>query len=373
MHKLLYITDQEEYSDNGTISSLFDKHLREYWEVDIVFITKYKHSFQRKGNHLIIPQKDRDRIITYLSTGSDPSQYDFVMVRNKKDVLKNVLKHKEEFGYKVGYRISYPKKHHALEVIKGYGPSAIYKRLLYKRKIAERDTLVNQCDLFLPSSSEAHRAFYPNITARSFSVSVGLDPDTIKHHQFSDSDKTIFVHAGSIGPLRSFDVVLDAFEAIKEDTWHLNIITKKKEYINTLLRLYPTIKSSITVHEAIYTLDELREEINKSDVGIAMLPNLKFFDTVIADKVISYYDCALPTLMTSNNKNHSIFAENEAFFTPFDTQEITQSLKELIALPREKLSEVGNNGQEKLLKLDRNYQILAQELAETMDQLVEDR
>jgi len=373
MRKLLYITDQEEYSDNGTISSLFDKHLREYWEVDIVFITKYKHSFQRKGNHLIIPQKDRDQIITYLSTGSDPSQYDFVMVRNKKDVLKNVLKHKEEFGYKVGYRISYPKKHHALELAQGYSPSAVYKRLLYKRKIAERDMLVNQCDLFLPSSPQAHQTFYPHITTKSFPIWVGLDPDTVKHHEFSDNNKTVFVHAGSIGPLRKFDVVLDAFEAIKEDTWHLNIITKKKEYINTLLRLYPTIKNRITVHEAVYTRDELREEINKSDVGISLLPNLPFFDTVVADKVISYYDCAIPTLMTSNGKNHSIFAENEAFFAPFDTEEISRSLKELIVLPREKLSEVGNNGQAKLLKLKRNYKILAQDLAETLDQIVEGR
>ena len=373
MRKLLYITDQEEYSDNGTISSLFDKHLRKYWEVDIVFITRYKHSFQRKGNHLIIPKKDRDSIISYLSTGSDPSQYDFVIVRNKKDVLKNVLKHKDEFGYKVGYRISYPKKHHALETTKGYTPAAVYKRLLYKRKIQERDLLVNQCDLFLPSSPEAHRVFYPNISTRSFPVWVGLDPDTIKHHQFSDSQKTIFVHAGSISPLRNFDVVLDAFEAIKEDTWHLNIITKKKEYIYTLLRLYPTIKNRITVHEAVYTVDELREEINKSDIGISLLPSLPFFDTVIADKVISYYDCAIPTLMTSNNKNHSIFAENEAFFADFDTEAIGRSLRALIETPREKLSEVGNNGQAKLLKLKRNYKILAESLAETLDDIVENK
>ena len=371
MRKLLYITDQEEYSDNGTISSLFDKHLRKYWDVDIVFITRYKHSFQRKGNHLVIPQKDRDNIMSYLGTGSDPSQYDFVIVRNKKSVLKNVLKHKDEFGYKVGYRISYPKKHHALEMTKGYMPSAVYKRLLHKRKIAERDTLVNQCDLFLPSSQEAHQAFYPRITTKSFPVAVGLDPDTIKHHQFSESEKTIFVHAGSIGPLRKFDIVLDAFESIKEDTWHLNIITKKKEYINTLLRLYPRLKSRITVHEAVYTVDELREEINKSDVGIALLPSLKFFDTVIADKVISYYDCAIPALMTSNSKNHSVFAEGEAFFADFDTEEIRKALEALIAMPREKLSEVGNSGQAKLLKLERNYEILAKDLAETMDQLVE--
>ncbi len=373
MRKLLYITDQEEYSENGTISSLFDKHLREYWDVDIVFITRYKHSFQRKGNHLILPKKERNHIMEYLSTGSDPSQYDFVLVRNKKDVLKNVLKYKEKYNYKVGYRISYPKKHHALEMVKGYSPSAIYKKLLYQRKIAERDNLVNQCDLFLPSSPEAHRTFYPNITTRSFPVWVGLDPYTVTQHQFSDNTVTHFVHAGTIDASRSFDVVLDAFEAVKSDAWHLNIITKKKEFINTLLRLYPTIKNKVTVIEQVYTLDELRDEINKSDVGISLLPGLKFFDTVIADKVINYYDCAIPTLMTSNTKNHSIFAENEAFFSAFDVQEITKSLETLIALPREKLSEVGNNGQAKLLRLKRNYKILAHDLAETMEEIVAEK
>jgi len=370
MRKLLYITDQEEYSENGTISSLFDKHLRQYWDVDIVFITHYKHSFQRKGNHMILPKKERNHIMEYLSTGSDPSQYDFVLVRNKKDVLKNVLKYKEKYGYKVGYRISYPKKHHALEMVKGYSPSALYQKFLYQRKIAERDKLVNQCDLFLPSSPEAHRIFYPHITTKSFPIWVGLDPDTVEHHQFSDNAVTHFVHAGTIGPLRSFDVVLDAFEAVKSDAWHLNIITKKKEYVNTLLRLYPTIKNKVTVIEQVYTLDELRAEINKSEVGISLLPSLKFFDTVIADKVINYYDCAIPALITSNRKNHSIFAEDEAFFSLFDAKEIAKSLETLITLPREELSEVGNRGQAKLLSLKRNYKILAHDLAETMDQIV---
>ena len=53
MNKLLYISDQEEYSENGTISTLFDNYLREYWEVDIVHFTPYKHSLQKKLNHII--------------------------------------------------------------------------------------------------------------------------------------------------------------------------------------------------------------------------------------------------------------------------------------------------------------------------------
>lgn len=371
MRKLLYITDQEEYSDNGTISSLFDKYLKEYWEVDIVFITKYKHSFQRKGNHLIVPAKERANIMEYLSKRSDLSQYDFVMVRNKKRVLKNVLKHKEKYDYKVGYRISYPKKHHKLELATGYSPVSIYQKFQYKRKISQRDELVNKCDLFMPSSVQAHEEFYPNINIESFPIWVCMDPDNVKKHKFADNKVKNFVHVGAIDKLRNFDVVLDAFELIKNEEWHLNLITKRKEYVNNLLRMYPMIRGKITVTEKVYTLDELRDEVDKSDIGLSVLPSLRFYDTVIADKVMNYCDCAIPTLMSSNAKNHSVFEENEAFFTDFDSTKISEVLRSLIAMSSKELAEVGGNAQSKLLKLNRNYKILAKDLAEEMNRIIE--
>jgi hypothetical protein len=371
MNKLLYISDQEEYSDNGTISTLFDNYLKAYWDVDLVYITPYKHSYQKKGNHHIVPKKWQKTIISYLATGNDMTQYDFVFVRNKKDVLKDVLKHKEEFNYKVGYRISYPKQHHKLELIKSFSPLAMYQKLQYKMKIIERDKLVNQCDLFMPASPQAHSVFYPNIKTEAFPIYIGLDPEKITEHTPSAGDTINFVNVGGIDALREFDVILDAFEAMKESNWHLHIIVSQKTYVNELLKHYPTLKNKITVYNELHTLHELRDEISKHDVGIAMLPRNNFHDTVIANKVIHYASRGLPSLMTSTAKNHSIFSEEEALFSEFDSADIRQSLQIILKSPKEKLVEIGKKSQDKLLKLKRNYKILAHELAETMDKILE--
>lgn len=370
MNKLLYITDQEEYSENGTISALFDGYLKEYWDVDIVYITPYKHGYQKKGNHHIVPKKWRKNIIEYLSSRVDLVHYDCVFVRNKKDVLKNVLKHKEEYTYKVGYRISYPKQHHEVELIKSISPMALYKKIQYKKKIIERDKLVNQCDLFIPASHQAHKVFYPYIKTKSFPIYIGLDPDKIKEHQPNPDTKFHFVNVGIIDEFREFDVILDAFESLEAFDWHLHISVAQKEYINTLLKLYPTIKDKITVYGSIHTLQELRDEIGKYDVGVAMLPRNNFHDTVIANKVIHYASQGLPSLMTSNEKNHSIFSDDEAFFSDFESNDIRSELENIMKLPKDKLVEVGKKSQDKLLKLKRNYKILAKDLADVMDEIV---
>ena len=372
MNKMLFITDQEQYSSNGTISTLFDKYIKEYWEIDIVFITSYKHTYQRIGNHLIIPKKYQNKIIEYLSTGNDLTQYDFILVRNKKEVLENVLKHKEEYNYKVGYRISYPKQHHALELSQSFTPKGIYNWLKYTMKIRKRDKLANESDLFLPPSREAHQAFFSNIKAKSFPMFIGLDPEKLRENEPTEGDIVRFINVGTMDPLREFDVVLDAFERVNFTNWHLDIVVSHKGYIRTLLALYPKFKDKITLHEGVHTLENLRDIISQNDVGIALLPSNIFHNTVIANKVIHYTSCGLPSLMIDNEKNHSIFNEDEAYFGDFDVDSISDNLNKIITTPKDELAKTGKNSQDKLLKIRRNYKVLAKELAEVMDDIVND-
>ena len=372
MNKMLFITDQEQYSSNGTISTLFDKYIKEYWEIDIVFITSYKHTYQRIGNHLIIPKKFQNKIIEYLSTGNDLTQYDFILVRNKKEVLENVLKHKEEYNYKVGYRISYPKQHHALELSQSFTPKGIYNWLKYTMKIRKRDKLANECDLFLPPSREAHQAFFPKIKAKSFPMFIGLDPEKLRESEPTEGDIVRFINVGTMDPLREFDVVLDAFERVNFTNWHLDIVVSHKAYIRTLLALYPKLSDKITLHEGVHTLEQLRDIISQNDVGIALLPSNIFHNTVIANKVIHYASCGLPSLMIDNEKNHSIFNEDEAYFGGFDVDSIADNLNKIMSIPKTELAKTGKNSQDKLLKIRRNYKVLAKELAEVMDDIVAD-
>jgi glycosyltransferase involved in cell wall biosynthesis len=372
MKKILYITDQQEYSQNGTISTLFDIYLKEYFDVHIVFMTKYKHSFQIKGDHFIVPDSKKDDIIEYLEVKNiDISSYAFIFTRNKKNVLKNVLKNKSRFSYKIAHRISYPKKHHKIELLNASNSIInFFKSLSYKAKLKKRDNLVNRCDLFFPSSTEAKVKFYPHIHTKSFPIFVGLDPDKLNEHIISDDKIKKFIYVGSIDELREFDIILDALSNLNSSNWLLTISTTNKEYINNLLNLYPIIKTKITLKSAL-SLDELRAQINEHDVGIALLPRIDFYDTVVADKVIDYATCALPTLLTSNSKNHTIFEENEAIFSEFNVIAIQNKLEEIINIPNNKLATIGNRGQKKLLSLKRNYKTLAKELAQTLNQILD--
>jgi HD superfamily phosphohydrolase YqeK len=93
MKKILYITDQEEYSQNGTLTALFDNYLREYFNIDFVFITKYKFSFQIKDNHFIVPAINEENVVEYLeSKDIDISSYNFIFVRNKKKIFRKCIK-----------------------------------------------------------------------------------------------------------------------------------------------------------------------------------------------------------------------------------------------------------------------------------------
>ncbi|CAA6807934.1 MAG: Glycosyltransferase [uncultured Sulfurovum sp.] len=370
MNKMLLITDQEEYSENGTITTLFDKYIKAYWEIDIVYITPYKHSFQRKRNHLIVPKKHENSIIDYLSIGNDLRQYDFVIVRNKKRVLENVLKHKETYGYKVGYRISYPKKHHQLELNQSFRPKGVFNRLKYRNKIKKRDKLANLCDLFLPASHEAHEVFYPKVKVKSFPLFIGLDPENLREHSATLGNTVRFINVGTMDVLREFDVVLDAFEKLSFTNWHLDIVVDNKEFVRTLLALYPKLKSKITLHEGVHTLEALKDIISQNDVGIALLPYNNFHNTVIANKIIRYAGCAVPSLMVNTDKNHSVFSEEEAYFSNFDVDSISLKIANIMATPKDELVSKGKNAQEKLLKVRRNYKILAKELAEEMDKIV---
>lgn len=48
MQKFLYITDQNEFSDNSFIGPLFEKYLTKHFEIDIVYFSKTKSNFEKK-------------------------------------------------------------------------------------------------------------------------------------------------------------------------------------------------------------------------------------------------------------------------------------------------------------------------------------
>jgi len=367
--KLLYITDQQEYSEHGTVGPLFKGYLKEYLDVNIVYFTKFKNSFQEKESDFVVPIQYKKEISCYLdSKGVDLSSYDYVFVRNKPDILKNILENRQKYGYKVGYRLSFPKKEEYYEAQKAKNSATLIDSVKNYFTAQSKKNLLAQCDIFLPTSKDMEDTFYADSGVLSFPLPVGLDPAKIKPYKSSSGDKRHFIYVGTLDALRDFQKVLVAFSKLESKNWHLSISTPDSEFARAVIAKYPTINDKINILKA-ETLDELREQIDTCDVGIALLPNIPIYSTSIPAKTMDYYTCAIPTLLTDNPKNRTLFSDEDALFCEFKSDEIAKKLNFIIEMSQENISKMGHAGQEKLLHHKRNYKIMAKELYEKLESL----
>ncbi|MDF1874467.1 glycosyltransferase [Sulfurimonas sp. SAG-AH-194-I05] len=369
LKKLLYITDQEEYSEHGTIGPLFHGYLHEYLNVEIVYFTKYKNSFQKKNTNYIVPIQYRKHVCSYLSLKDvDLTSYDFVFVRNKLDALADVLKLRTMYGYKVGYRVSFPKTQEAYEAVKANKSNNLFKMLgsLYNGYKIKK--LLKQCDLFMPTSKDMQDTFYGGSDVKSFPLPAGLDPQRITPHRESDGDLCNFIYVGTLDTLHDFQKILVSFSMLKSQKWHLHIATKDLEYARSIVGGYSSISNQITPFMAD-NLDVLMQKVDDSDVGIALLPDIPVYNTTIPAKIMDYYTCALPTLLTDNRKNRTLFDDTDALFCRFDTKEIAEKLEYILGMSQEEIANMGHAGQDKLLHHKRNYKLMAQKLFAQLESL----
>ena len=368
--KLLYITDQQEYTEHGTIGPLFHGYLKDYVDINVVYLTKFKNSFQKKETDYVVPQQYTQEICRYLAVKDvDLASFDFIFVRNMLDVLADVLKHKKQYGYKVGFRVSFPKTEVAYEAQKALNSSSSFFRVIsrYTQEFNKK-RLLSQCDLFMPTSKEMQDEFYGNIEVASFPLPAGLDPKRITPHRASEGNERHFIYVGTLDSLREFDKVLLAFSKLASKEWHLNISTLNTDFAKQVMQNYPKIIHKVTILHA-ENLDELMKQVDDCDVGIALLPDIPIYSTSIPAKVMDYYTCALPAMLTDNSKNRALFDDEDALFCRFDIDSIATKLEEIIAMSQDDIAKMGHAGQVKLLQHKRNYEIMAKELYERLKSL----
>ena len=367
--KLLYITDQQEYTDHGTIGPLFNGYLKEYLDVYIVYFTKYKNSFQEKGTDYVIPQQYKKEICRYMDAKKvDLASFDFVFVRNMNDVLSDVLKNREKYGYKIGFRASFPKTVEAYESSKANNSSTFFGMIGSYYNRYKKLNLLSKCDLFMPTSKDMEKTFYADSGVRSFPLPSGLDPARITPHRESDGVERHFIYVGTLDTLRRFEQVLIAFTRVKAEKWHLNISTFNPEFARTVMGRYPSIANKVSIIKA-ENLNELMVQVDDCDVGISLLPDMPIYSTSVPAKIMDYYTCAIPALLTDNPKNRTLFSYDDALFCNFDIDSIVVKIEEIIDMTQEEIATMGHAGQNKLLSHQRNYEIMAKELYAELESL----
>lgn len=369
MKKFLYITDQEEYSDHSFIGPLFEKYLKEYYEIDIVYFSEFKTDIEIKNHRFILPSNYKENILEELiKHGIDISAYSYVVVRNSGDVLKSVLKTAERFEFKVGYRLSFPKRRAQMEVDKANNKAGFLDVLNNKIKTYSETNMINECDLFLPTSQQMKEEFFEGVTVKTFVCPPAIDPDILHDNIQHEGEEKRFFYAGTLDKLREFESVLEAFNDVRSDKWKLMISTKDPEYCQQIINSYDSLKNNVEVHNAT-TKDELLQLIAKADIGVSILPNIALFNTSTPVKILDYYSSAVPCIMTNNANNNTLFTDNyDAWFCTFTRKSIQEKIEYILNLSKEDVANVGIKGQRRLLEI-RNYKTVASKLARTLDSL----
>ena len=129
---------------------------------------------------------------------------------------------------------------------------------------------------------------------------------------------------------------------------------------------FDNIKDNIEIYNAS-NRNDLLDLIAKADIGLAVLPNIALFNSSTPMKVLDYYSSAIPCIMSKNENNSSIFEDNiSAWFTDFDKESIKNRLEYIISLSKDEITQVGINGQNRLLAV-RNYERIAADLAHQLN------
>ncbi|MEA2019259.1 MAG: glycosyltransferase [Campylobacterota bacterium] len=370
MKKLLYITDQGEYVDHSFIGALFETYLKKYLTIDIVYFTEFKSDFEKKDEHrFVVPTRYKTSLLDELKRNSvDVDSYEFVIVRNDMDILEHVIKQKNNYNFKTGYRLSFPKRRAQLKSDIANNKATLMDKVFTSFAVNKNFKIINKADFFLPTSKSMHQDLFCDVTIKTFICPAGIDPNKLHPNLQHQGEEKRFIYEGTLDKLREFDVILDAFSKVESNKWHLSISTLDTKYANELMDKYKNIKDNILIINA-RDKDELLDIISKADVGISLLPDIPVYNTSVPIKTFDYYSSAVPTIMTNTAHASGIFKDNiDAWFCGFSSQSIKQKIEYITTLSKDEVAKIGQRGQDRLLDI-KNYEKIAKDLAAQIETL----
>ena len=368
MSKFLYVTDQDEYTDHSFIGPLFQKYLNRHFEINTIFFSKSKYEIEIKDDgRIIIPEKLSSNLLEELvNKGININDYAFIVVRNNTTLLKDVLKKRIKHNYKVGFRLSFPKRIAKLQTAEANNKKSLFDIINNKIQTFSEISLINECDIFLPTSFQMKNDYFKDVKVRTFVIPSAIDPDLLHDNIQHESEEKRFFYAGTLDKLREFETVLEAFSSIPSDNYKLMISTKDPEYLDDMLSKFPDLRKNIEICDA-KNREDLLNLIALCDVGLSVLPDIALFNSSTPVKVLDYYSSAVPCIMSNNENNASIFEDNNsAWFSTFSKKDIKEKLEYIISLSKDEVTQVGVNGQKRLLAV-RNYERIAADLAHQLN------
>ncbi len=364
MKKFLYITDKDEYTDNNFIGALFEKYLGKYFNMNILYFSEFKSDFEKKNDiKFILPKKLKKNLLDELSNNKiDINSYSFIVVRNDIEILQHILKRKIRHKYKVGFRSVFPRRIIKLQENEASNQKSFFNIIEDKIKTFSETALINECDIFIPSSKYMSDIYFEGVKTKTFIIPPAIDPEVLHNNIQHKKNYKRFFYAGTLDKFRNFETILKAFSEINNNQYRLTISTKDPQYAKDMLNNFENLKNYVDIYN-VQNRKELLDLISKADIGLSILPDVPLFNCATPIKILDYYSSAIPCIMTDNSNNKELFTDNkEAWFCNFNQNSIQKKLEEIINLSKKEVTQVGINGQNRLLEV-RNYEKIAENFA----------
>lgn len=363
-NKLLYISDQNELSNHSFIENVINGYLKEYLDTYTVYFSK-NQNHEIIDNRIILPNNAKNNPIKYLQEKKyvEVNEFSYIIVRNNYKALAHAIRISRKTNIKIGFQLSFPHSYRRVCQASQEQKSLLRKKLAYCIASRIETSLIEKCDIFFPISISMKNTFFPNIKVKTHPLSLGIDPDNIKRKP-DNIGKIKFIYIGTVDKLRKLDVVFNALSSIQED-FELLVFTKESNYAKSLLKA-PDLR--IIIKDFI-PREELFQEISRSDVGIFLLPVDDLYRVASPTKVMEYYSCSVPALMSKIDECIELFENrNVGWLCDFDELSLKKTFEEIFKHSRDQIRKMGEEGQ-RILVEKRNYRIMAQELYNSLNSL----
>lgn len=357
--RLLLITDQGPESQHSAIRGIFDRHLRQHAEVDIVWFSRSQTGIAREPGHVILPwHYRRHGFLWRLRPPLPLDDYDIIVVRNLFPLLAALQTKKRP--YRLGFWESFPHRYRRLYEARQTGRALWRKTLEYRFHSLREHALVEGCDFYLPITAHYKERFRPSITLPTHPLPMGVDDCSLPpsaplnrpiHHPIR------LLYVGAVDPLRGFDTILGGITETQAPV-RLDIFTASDNA--TVRALAARHDPRISFHPAL-PRDMLLARMGDYDLGLSLIPVTPLYEVASPTKTMEYFAMGLPALMTPLPEHLALFEDLPFLFTDFDPRAIGRTLERVAMLPPDDWRIARTRGRATVFAR-RSYQAMAGEL-----------
>lgn len=364
LKRILLITDLPIAAEDAAVEGLFRQALRLRFEVDVVYHDRTVTRAERRGDVLVVPKSAlRHGLVKQLHGSVAGSDYDYVVIRNKYHVLRQMLR--SGGPAKVGFWETFPHSYRRVAEAELKRQAVWRKRLEYAWRRRRELALLRRADFLLAISVRHVAEFHPAFRGPLCPLPTGLDATALTPRTpVERTGPTRLVYVGTMDLLRQVELVNAALLQTPED-FRLDYYTFSQNPSVDAIRACRDPR--VRVLPAL-PRQQLFAALGAVDVGLSFVPETRTYIGSSPTKTLEYAALGLAVMANPLPDYEEWLDPAAAFLTPFNAAGIQAGLRRVLATPRSVLLEMGRRNAQRVRER-RSYGVLAERVAEFLERL----